>query len=276
MLQFVIDTFTISTRQACHVLKMKRATVYYQAKPKDDSEVIEALNKLADKHPRNGFSLLFGRMRKLGYKWNHKRVYRVYKALGLNFKRRTKKRLPKRTQHPLQDLFIPNEQWTMDFMTDTLFNGRRFRILNIMDEFNRELIEFELNTSLPAIKVIQALQRAIEVRGKPHSIRVDNGPEFISSKLANWCYIHSIKLKFIQPGCPTQNSRIERFNGSMRREFFEAYIFESLSEVKYMAEEWFYDYNHHRPHESLGKLSPIEYLDLYNQSKDYSDLSGMD
>jgi len=269
----VITNYALSINQVCDFLAMTPSTYYYQSKPKDDSAVIEALNKLVDKHPRNGFSLLFGRLKKMGYPWNHKRVHRVYKALGLNFKRRTKKRIPKRVQHPLQDIFIPNEQWTMDFMTDTLFNGKRFRILNIMDEFNRELIEFELGSSLPAVRVIQALQRAIETRGKPHSIRVDNGPEFISSKLADWCYIHSIKLKFIQPGCPTQNSRIERFNGSMRREFFEAYLFDSLSEVKYMAEEWLYDYNHHRPHESLGKLSPIEYLDLYNQSKDYSDLN---
>jgi len=268
--------FEVSTHQVCRHLEINPSTYYYKRKPKDDSEVIDALNSLVDKHPRNGFSLLFGRLRKMGHVWNHKRVHRVYKALGLNFKRRTKKRIPKRVQHALQDIYIPNEQWTMDFMTDTLFNGKRFRILNIMDEFNRELVEFELGSSLPTVRVIQALQRAIEVRGKPTSIRVDNGPEFISSKLENWCYIHSIKLKFIQPGCPTQNSRIERFNGSMRREFFEAYVFDSLSEVKYMAEEWFHDYNHYRPHESLGKLSPIEYLDLYNQSKDYSDLISLD
>jgi putative transposase len=135
-------------------------------------------------------------------------------VLGLNFEKRTKKRIPKRVQHPLQELLKLNEQWSMDFMSDTLYSGKRYRILNIMDEFNRELIEFEVGTSLPSSKVIQALQRAIDFRGKPKSIRVDNGPEFISHKLEMWCYIHSIELKFIQPGCPTQNSRIERFNGS--------------------------------------------------------------
>jgi len=214
--------------------------------------------------------LIFNRLRKLGYTWNHKRVYRVYKALGLNFKTRTKKRIPKRVQHPLQDLFEPNEQWSMDFMSDTLYSGKRYRILNIMDEFNRELIEFEVGVSLPSVKVIQALQRAIDFRGKPKSIRVDNGPEFISHKLETWCYIHSIELKFIQPGCPTQNSRVERFNGSMRREFFDAYLFYTLDEVKIMAQEWIDDYNHHRPHAVLGKLSPIEYLDKYNLEMNYS------
>ena len=164
--------------------------------------------------------MLYHRIRKLGYKWNHKRVYRVYKALGLNIKRRTKKRIPTRIKQPLQYLCSSNEQWAMDFMSDTLYGGRRYRILNIMDEFNRELIEFEVSNSLPSNKVIQALQRAIDFRGKPKSIRVDNGPEFISHKLEAYCYIHNIELKFIQPGKPMQNSRVERFNGSRRREFF--------------------------------------------------------
>ena len=260
----------MSINQACQSLTFSKSSYYYEKKKKDDSAVITALNELVEKHPRNGFWLLFNRLRKLGFTWNHKRVYRVYKALGLNFKKRTKKRIPARVQHPLQELFEPNEQWSMDFMSNTLFGGKRYRILNIMDEFNREFIEFEVGISLPAIKVIQALQRAVEFRGKPKSIRVDNGPEFISHKLEQWCYIHSIELKFIQPGSPTQNSRMERLNGSMRREFFDAYLFDTLSEVKTMTEEWVYDYNNHRPHSTLGKLSPIEYLDKYNLEMNYS------
>lgn len=238
----------MSINQACKTLSISKSSYYYERKLKDDSAVVNALNKLVEKHPRNGFWLLFNRLRKQGFIWNHKRVYRVYKALGLNFKKRTKKRIPARIQHPLQDLFEPNEQCSMDFMSNKLFDGRRYRVLNIMDEFNREFIEFEVGTSLPSIKVIQALQRAIEFRGKPQSIRVDNGPEFISHKLEQWCYIYSIELKFIQPGSPTQNSRMERLNGSMRREFFDAYLFDTLTEVKIMADEWIYDYNNHRPH----------------------------
>ncbi len=163
----------------------------------------------------------------------------------------------------------------MDFMSDTLYKGRRYRILNIMDEFNREFIEFKVGTSLPAIKVIQALQRAIDFRGKPKSIRVDNGPEFISYKLEQWCYIHSIDLQFIQPGTPIQNSRLERFNGSMRREFFNAYIFDSLDEVKEMAKIWIDDYNAQRRHKFLGKLSPIDYLEKYNSKQNYSVQTGL-
>lgn len=251
-------------------MTLSKSSLYYEKKPKDDTEVENALNALVEKFPRNGFWLLFNRLRKQGFIWNHKRVYRVYKAMGLNIKRRTKKRIPQRIKQPLQDLYEPNEQWSMDFMSDTLYGGRRYRILNIMDEFNRELIEFEVATSLPAVKVIEALQRAVDFRGKPQSIRVDNGPEFISHKLEQWCYIHSIELKFIQPGKPTQNSRVERFNGSMRREFFNVYLFDTLDEVKVMAKEWITDYNNHRPHTVLGKLSPIEYLQKYNLAKNYS------
>jgi len=144
----------------------------------------------------------------------------------------------------------------MDFMSNILFGAKCYRILNIMDEFNKEFIEFEVDISLPAIKVIQALQRTIEFRWKPKSIRVDNGPEFISHKLEQWCYIQS--------GSPTQNSRMERLNASIRREFFDAYLFDTLSEVKIMTEKWVYDYNNHQPHLTLGKLSPIEYLDKYH------------
>ena len=260
----------MSVNQACQALTLSKSSYYYVKKLKNDEEIIDALNNLVELHPRNGFLLLFNRLRKMGFIWNHKCVYRVYKALGLNFKKRTKKRIPARVQHPLQDLSEPNEQWSMDFMSNTLFGGKRYRILNIMDEFNREFIEFEIGTSLPSIKVIQALQRAIEFRGKPISIRVDNGPEFISHKLEQWCYIHSIELKFIQTGSPTQNSRMERLNRSMRREFFDAYLFDTLAEVKIMTEEWIYDYNNHRPHSTLGKLSPIEYLDKYNLETNYS------
>jgi len=130
----------LSINQACKVLSLNKSSYYYEKKIKDDSAVIKALNDLVELHPRNGFWLLFNRLRKAGSTWNHKRVYRVYKALGLNFKKRTKKRIPARVQHPLQDLSTPNEQWSMDFMSNTLFGGKRYRILNIMDEFNREFI----------------------------------------------------------------------------------------------------------------------------------------
>lgn len=250
------------------MVSVSRSVFYAKRAGRDDSEVIAALNALAAKHPRNGFGLLFDRIRKAGHPWNHKRVYRVYRLLGLNLKRKSKQRLPARVRNPLEICDAPNQQWSMDFMSDTLHNGRRFRLLNILDEFNREALDMEIDTSLPSVRVIAALERLVSWRGLPDSIRVDNGPEFISHKLDEWCGQRGIKLAFTRPGKPTENARVERFNGSFRREFLDCYLFGSIKEVRAMASEWVADYNLHRPHTALNAMSPVEFLDRYNQSKE--------
>ena len=163
--------------------------------------------------------------------------------------------------------------WSMDFMSDSLYSGRRYRLLNVIDEFNRELLDVAVDTSLPAVRVIKTLERICEWRGRPKAIRVDNGPEFISHKLEAWCSLCKIDLQFNRPGTPTDNARIERFNGSFRRELLDAYIFNSLSEVRMMAEEWMIDYNTERSHDSLDKLTPIEFLERYNQATEKVPLS---
>jgi len=152
-----------------------------------------------------------------------------------------------------------NEGWSMDFMCDSLVDGRRFRLLNIIDDYNRESLAIEIDTSLPAMRVIRALNRLIETRSKPKVIRVDNGPEFISDRLQQWCDEQKIALQFIQPGKPSQNAFVERNNGSLRKELLDAYLFYSLQEVREMSEEWREDYNSERPHESLGNVPPIEF-----------------
>ena len=158
----------------------------------------------------------------------------------------------------------------MDFMSDTLWSGRRYRLLNVIDEFNRELLDIEIDTSLPSRRVIQTLDRICEWRGKPKVIRLDNGPEFISTHLELWCKQNSITLDFIRPGKPTENARVERFNGSFRRELLDCYVFHSLKEVREKSYEWMLDYNHHRPHEALDDLSPIQFLNRHNQIKKLS------
>lgn len=145
-------------------------------------------------------------------------------------------------------------------MTDSLVDGRRFRLLNIMDDFNRESLAIEVDTSLPALRVIRVLERLIEYREKPESIRVDNGPEFISNRLKLWCEERNIRLQFIQPGKPVQNAFIERKNGSLRKELLDAFMFFSLEEVRKLVEEWRMDYNLERPHEALGFVPPAEYI----------------
>ena len=144
-------------------------------------------------------------------------------------------------------------------MCDSLVDGRRFRLLNVIDDYNRESLVIEVDTSLPALRVIRTLQRLIETRTKPNVIRVDNGPEFISDRLQQWCDDRQIRLQFIQPGKPSQNAFVERNNGSLRKELLDAYLFYSLQEVRTMTQEWQQDYNSERPHESLGFIPPIEF-----------------
>ena len=232
----------------------------YHKVRKDDSSLIDALNQLVEKHPSIGFWKCYYRLRRKGFTCNHKRLYRVYTLLKLNIRRRPKRRIPQRVKEPL---VIPegiNKSWSMDFMTDSLVDGRRFRLLNIMDDFNRESLAIEVDTSLPALRVIRVLERLIEFREKPESIRVDNGPEFISDRLKLWCEERNIRLQFIQPGKPVQNAFIERKNGSLRKELLDAFMFFSLEEVRKLVEEWRMDYNLERPHEALGFVPPAEYI----------------
>lgn len=206
-----------------------------------------------------GQDKFYTRIRREGLIWNHKRIQRVYKLLGYNKKKRSRKRIPARVKEPLLVPSEPNETWSMDFMADRLMNGRRFRVLNIIDDYNREALIIEPYFSITAIRVISILSRLIMENRKPKRIRVDNGPEFISEALRQWCKDNGIDLQFIQPGRPMQNGFIERFNRSYRQDVLDANLFENLSEVKMLSDDFEEDYNHHRPHESLNDLSPVEY-----------------
>jgi putative transposase len=152
-------------------------------------------------------------------------------------------------------------------MSDSLVDGRKFRLLNVLDDFNRESLAIEVDTSLPSLRVIRVLERLIALRGKPGNIRSDNGPEFISHRLEEWCEDHHITMQYIEPGKPTQNAYIERKNGSMRREFLNVYLFQSLNEVRIMSEEWRMDYNQERPHAALGYLSPLIYANRWEKDQ---------
>jgi putative transposase len=250
----------VSVRQACKALNIPRSTFSYKAVEKNDRAVIEQLQQLVDRHPAIGFWQSYHRIRRQGFIWNHKRVYRVYTELKLNIRRRYRKRLPARVK---QTLFRPdsiNQVWSIDFMSDSLWDGRRFRLLNIIDDYNREVLAMETDLSLPTIRLIRTLEYLKEFRGLPQMIRVDNGPEFISHKLDLWCKEHHIQLTFIQPGKPMQNGYVERCNGNIRRELLNAYVFKTLDEVRNKAEEWMVDYNYNRPHKSLNYKTPIDLL----------------
>jgi len=195
----------------------------------------------------------------MGHGFNHKRVYRVYCRLGLNLPRRVKRKLPKRESKPLQVKAAVNQQWALDFMHDSLYCGKRFRTLNVIDEGTRECLAIEIDSSLPAERVVRVMEQLKDERGLPQQIRLDNGPELVSEAFSSWCERHRIELAYIAKGKPQQNGFAERFNGTMRRELLDAYLFENLSQVREMAWQWRLDYNDERPHESLGDVPPIEY-----------------
>lgn len=246
------------------MIGLSRTSYQYKAKLKDDEELQTALTTLTTKHVAIGFWQCCYRLWNKGYEWNHKRIYRVYTDMKLNIRRRAKRRLPERVKQPLIVPTEPNQVWSIDFMSDSLVDGRKYRLFNVIDDFNRESLAIEVDTSLPSLRVIRVLERLIAQRGKPANIRCDNGPEFISHKLEQWCNEkdRQITLQFIQPGKPMQNAYIERTNGSIRRELLNAYLFYSLNEVREKCEKWRDDYNTERPHKALGYLSPIRYREL--------------
>lgn len=256
MVAHMINVHSVSLRQACKETKVPRSSYSYQPKEKNDQAIILQLVDLCDKHPSIGFWMCFYRIRNKGFIWNHKRVYRVYSSMKLNIRRRAKKRLPARAKQQLFQPTEPNQVWSMDFMHDSLWNGKTYRLLNIIDDFNRQVLAIEADTSIPSLRVIRVLERIKEARGLPRMIRVDNGPELISQKLDFWCKHHKIELAFIQPGEPTQNAFIERFNGSLRRELLNAYVFRTINEVIEKTQSWAFDYNNKRPHKSLNYKTP--------------------
>jgi putative transposase len=217
---------------------------------------------MAEVHPRWGLRKMHVWLRNNGYPWNHKRVRRVYRMLKLNLRRKPKKRLPTRSPQPLSQPNAANVSWSMDFMRDSLSSGRSFRTFNVLDDYNREALWIEIDTSLPAERVIRCLELIAAERSYPQRLRLDNGPEFIARKLADWAAQHNIVLDFIQPGKPAQNAYIERFNRTYRTEVLDFYLFDTLAEVRAITKQWLDEYNHRRPHEALGGLPPAQYASL--------------
>lgn len=263
IIAYLKEAYRVSITRACRVIALSKSMYYYQT-VKDDSAIIDKLNELAEDKPRRGFPYFFGRIRNEGHIWNRKRVKRVYNLMQLNQRRKHKRRLPKRLVGALVLPANNNQTWSMDFMHDTLMSGRKIRVLNIIDDYNREALAIDVDYSHSGFSVIKTLQRIFNDKGKPKEIRCDNGPEFISNALVEFCQAKEIVLKYIQPGKPTQNAYVERFNRSFREDILDAYLFESIDELRGLAWKWLIDYNQNHPHQSLNNLSPNNYL-LKNQ-----------
>jgi len=251
----------LPVQRACRAVGLGRATYYRPlvAWARRDAPVIAALPPLGAAMCRGGFGNFWAGPRLVGHRCKHKRLWRVYCQLRLNLPRRTKKRLPIRLRQPLTVVPQPNTVWAVDFMSDTLYGGRRFRTLNILDEGVREGLAIEIDTSLPAERVVRVLDQVVAWRGRPQALRLDNGPELLADRFITWCAERGIELRYIQPGKPDQNAFIERFNRTYRTEVLNAYVFESLDQVREISAEWLQSYNEERPHDALAGLPPATY-----------------
>lgn len=257
-------THQVSITRACKLLGLAKSMYYYKS-VRDDGLVINKLKLLAEQKPTRGFWYYYGRIRNEGLIWNHKKVKRVYNLMKLNIRRKHKRRLPQRCKSALCQPANVNKTWSMDFMHDTLITGRKVRVLNIIDDFNREALVVKADYSHSGRSVVNALQEIIDFRGKPEEIRCDNGPEFLSNIVVEFCNVQGIYLKYIQPGKPTQNAFVERFNKTFREDILDAYLFESLRQLQDLSLEWMDQYNELHPHESLNYMSPLKYLTKNNQ-----------
>lgn len=253
-----------SERRACVLASLHRSTCQYSRRRVDDADLVARLRELASERPRYGYRRLHALLRR-DKRWrtvNRKLVYRLYKTAGLAVRRRSRKKLRITRPAPPTPVSRVNERWSMDFVHDSLADGRTFRTFNVVDAYTRECHAIEVDTSLPAARVVRVLDKLVWEHGLPESLRVDNGPEFISTTLEAWATKHGVKLDFIQPGKPTQNAHVESFNGRFRDECLAQERFPTLARARAEIEIWRVDYNTERPHSALDYKTPRAFGDI--------------
>lgn len=262
MARKIVAARGVSIRLACTALSISQTCYRYQPRLSADNErIADWLIRLTHNQRNWGFGLCFLYLRNVkGYGWNHKRVYRIYRELELNLRIKPKKRLKRDRPEALTVPKSINQVWSMDFLHDQLADGRSFRVLNVLDDYNRQGLGMEIDLSLPSARVIRCLDQIIEWRGKPEAIRCDNGPEYIAGELVTWMKQQGIRLEYIQPGKPQQNAYVERYNRTVRYDWLSQYLFDSISQVQDAATRWLWTYNHERPNMAIGGITPMQKL----------------
>lgn len=258
VIEFLRNNYTVGIKRISSIVGYSRSSFYYQSKL-DDSAIIEKLNELVEKKPNRGFDYYYKRSRREGCKWSRGRMLRVYRMQGLVRRPKKRRKLPEQQRKPLYQPKTVNEVWSMDFMSDSLTDSRAFRVLNVIDDHNRECLLSQGSISFPSSQVIRYLEEVIEYYGKPKYIRTDNGPEFISNQYKTWCFEQNITPIYSEPGKPMQNGYVERFNRTFREDVLDAYLFHNLRQFQVIADKTITDYNDNHPHDSLEGKSPKEF-----------------
>lgn len=257
-----MNSHSVSLRHAHRLMCVSKSSCYYKHKKRGCEEAIGfALKALAKEHVRWGQDKMIAKLREAHPQWNHKRIRRIYRALGLHIRIKPRKRLPKGEAKSLLQPIAPLVCWSMDFMHDVLLSGVSFRTFNVIDDYNREVLCIGIDFSINAEKAVQHLDAIARLRGYPSVLRADNGPEFISKRLRAWAIEHNVTLQHIQPGKPAQNAFIERFNRTYREEILDRTIFHNLQEVRLLTQAWIKKYNEDRPHAALANKSPKNFAD---------------
>lgn len=256
--QMFVNEHGLSERRACQLVGVHRSVVRYSSRKQDESALIGKIKQIAYEKRRFGYRRIHIMLKREGVKINHKKVYRIYRACGLKVLKRGGRKRALGSRRVEGKPSAPNQQWALDFMHDALADGRRIRLLTVIDTYTRECLCVSVDTSINGNKVTEALRELINRNGKPKAILSDNGTEFTSNTVLKWSSEQEIDWQYIEPGKPYQNGNIESFNGKLRDECLNESWFLNIADARRIVGKWVHEYNAHRPHSALGGLTPRE------------------
>jgi len=264
---YLCEAHGVSQRRACNVMQTDRSSVRYQSKRVNDNEQREAIKRISKERRRFGYRRINVMLQREGIHMNHKKLRRIYAEENLQVRRRGGRKRALGMRRPMEVPDRPNQRWSLDFVSDAFTDGRRFRILTVVDDFSKENVLLVPDTSISGLRVTRELDQVFAERGMPRTIVSDNGTEFTSMAILKWVQDNGLDWHYIQPGKPTQNAFIESFNGKLRDECLNETLFASLSDAREELANWQDDYNNHRPHSSIGNLTPSEFVEKIKMDK---------